>query len=284
MLLALLEMLDAGKVRENAFPFDDRLRDAFADYFRLVRRRDDKPTIENPFFYLQSDGIWTVATVNGPLRAQASVGRLREWRAVGSVDAETWLMFQSQLHREQIREAIIARFFWAQRVELRALINERLRRTAPADPFPAGALEAAEPAVAFRARSSAFRKTVIDIYDYQCAACGLRIKLPDPAEPRPVTFVDAAHLIPFREGGEAANDHPSNGLALCKNHHWAMDKHLIAPSTDFTWRVSPLLIANRSTGEASLLDLSGKPVLPPHDPKFCPTHEALRWREERLRA
>jgi len=31
----------------------------------------------------------------------------------------------------------------------------------------------------------------------------------------------ATHLIPF---SESRNDHPTNGLALCKNHHWAMDR------------------------------------------------------------
>ena len=32
-----------------------------------------------------------------------------------------------------------------------------------------------------------------------------------------LVIVDAAHLIPW---SESQNDHPTNGLALCKNHHW----------------------------------------------------------------
>jgi len=73
-------------------------------------------------------------------------------------------------------------------------------------------------------RNRAFRRKVLEIHDYQCAACGLRIKMPEVSD---LTFVDAAHLIPF---SESQNDHPNNGLALCKNHHWAMDRHLIAPA------------------------------------------------------
>ena len=36
----------------------------------------------------------------------------------------------------------------------------------------------------------------------------------------------ATHLIPF---SESRNDHPTNGLALCKNHHGTMERNLIAP-------------------------------------------------------
>ncbi|WP_346189974.1 HNH endonuclease [Rubritalea halochordaticola] len=43
------------------------------------------------------------------------------------------------------------------------------------------------------------------------APCGLRIRLPGGH-----TVVDAAHIIPF---SESQDDHPRNGIALCKNHH-----------------------------------------------------------------
>ena len=72
-------------------------------------------------------------------------------------------------------------------------------------------------------RSPAFRRKILDIYDHQCAACGLRIKLPAAYD---VGFIDAAHLIPF---SVEPNDQPTNGLALCTHHHWAMDPNLIAP-------------------------------------------------------
>ena len=96
-----------------------------------------------------------------------------------------------------------------------------------------------------------------------------------------MSFIDAAHLIPF---SESRNDHPTNGLALCKNHHWAMDRNLIAPCPDRHWRVSRVLDARRSTGERELLDLAGKPLLLPQDEAFYPAEEFLKWRCERLSA
>jgi putative restriction endonuclease len=125
-------------------------------------------------------------------------------------------------------------------------------------------------------RSPAFRRKILSIYDHQCAACGLRIKLPAGND---VSFIDAAHLIPF---SESQNDHPTNGLALCKNHHWAMDRKLIAPCPDHRWCVSNVIDPRRSNGEKELLTLSGQKLLLPQDEAFYPDVEGLKWRTERL--
>lgn len=125
-------------------------------------------------------------------------------------------------------------------------------------------------------RSPAFRRTILEIYDHQCAACGLRIRLAAGAD---VSFIDAAHLLPW---DRFHNDHPTNGLALCKNHHWAMDRQIIAPAPDHRWQVSPLLDARRSNGEKELRELTGKTLLLPKDPAFLPDEEGLEWRVRNL--
>ena len=94
-----------------------------------------------------------------------------------------------------------------------------------------------------------------------------------------VSFIDAAHLVPF---SVAPNDHPTNGLALCKNHHWAMDRNLIAPAPDHHWHVARVLDPRRSTGEAELLGLGGKKLLLPQDQAFHPDSDGLKWRREQL--
>jgi putative restriction endonuclease len=89
----------------------------------------------------------------------------------------------------------------------------------------------------------------------------------------------AAHLIPF---SESRNDHPTNGLALCKNHYWAMDRNLIAPCPDHHWHVAKILDPRRSTGEKELIELAGKPLLLPKDPAFHPDEDGLKWRCQKL--
>lgn len=98
-------------------------------------------------------------------------------------------------------------------------------------------------------RDAAFRRVVLEVYDYTCAACGERLLLGQDM------LVEAAHIIPFSVG---RNDKPTNGLALCPNHHWAMDRYLIAPCPDTTrregvWRVSRRL-DNRIHGQRELIE------------------------------
>ncbi|MGL5016782.1 MAG: HNH endonuclease [Luteolibacter sp.] len=126
--------------------------------------------------------------------------------------------------------------------------------------------------------SPAFRRKILSIYDHQCAACGLRIKLHAGND---VSFIDAADLIPF---SESQNDHPTNGLALCKNHHWAMDRNLIAPAPDHHWHVSKVLDPRRSNVEKDLIALSGQILLPPQDQAFHPGEKGLIYRLEKLAA
>lgn len=63
-------------------------------------------------------------------------------------------------------------------------------------------------------RDARFSKAVIDAYDGLCAMCGLNFGL-----------LEGAHILPITVPG--SNDEIWNGLALCRNHHGAFDKHLI---------------------------------------------------------
>lgn len=99
-----------------------------------------------------------------------------------------------------------------------------------------------------------------------------------------LSLVEAAHLIPF---GVSRNDKPTNGMALCPNHHWAMDRHLIAPCPDDkrragVWRVNHERLDERIDGQRDLVLLKGKPVIPPTEKQFFPATESLRWREQQL--
>ena len=172
-------------------------------------------------------------------------------------------LLSDHMARGALRDAIIARYFPTAR--------EALRRPSAAPLLAADAgADQSKPG-----RSAAFRRKVVEVYDHQCAACGLRLRPGDI----PVSLVDAAHIVPFSRSGD---DHPRNGMALCKNHHWAMDQRLIAPTPAGVWRSSPALVPRRSSGEADLARLDGKRLLPPREPAYRPRPEALAWRLERL--
>lgn len=55
LLLALIDLVDAGHFTENRFPLDDAWRDRFQRYFSAVRSRNNRPNIHLPYYHLKSD-------------------------------------------------------------------------------------------------------------------------------------------------------------------------------------------------------------------------------------
>ena len=81
---------------------------------------------------------------------------------------------------------------------------------------------------------------------------------------------------------ESHDDDPCNGMALCKNHHWAMDRYLIAPGPDRLWHVSRRL-DDRLEGQQELLKLNRRGILLPMKRKYHPRDDSLQWRMERMK-
>jgi putative restriction endonuclease len=274
LLLAILDLFDRGVLAHNQVPLTPELVRTFNRYFAVVRHHNDRPTIDNPFFHLSGDGFWELVPQSGapPLYQPGNVSRAPTIKTLrttyGRFDSEFYAALLDQPGtRHQLREALIARYFPEHRDQLAALT------AAHSPPEPELALREQPPG-----RDAAFRHTILEIYDYRCAACGIRVRISDA-----LSLVEAAHIIPF---GVSRNDKPDNGLALCPNHHWAMDRLLIAPCPHpkhraGIWRVGPVL-DSRIEGQRDLVALARQPVIPPSEEKFYPAHASLRWREEHL--
>ena len=274
LLLAILDLLDRGLLTKNEIPLSPDLIRVFKRYFAVVRQHNDQPRIENPFYFLSGDGFWELVprAGGGPLYEPGNASRaptLKTLRRVyGRFDPDFFdTLLRDGRSRHKLREALIARYFPEQREKLAAIcgdntaaqMEEALREEPPG-------------------RDSAFRNTVLDLYDHTCAACGLRVKLQDG-----FSLMDAAHIIPFRV---TRDDRPNNGLALCPNHHRAMDEFLIAPCPHPAhkagiWRISQRLDERRDSRK-DLISLSGRPVMEPAEEKFYPARKCLEWREEHL--
>lgn len=169
------------------------------------------------------------------------MAELRRRVAYGRFEEGFWRLISEPVARHQLREAIIARYFPEERDKLAAVAA-----TSGAPARKADELREELPP----GRDGAFRRTILEIYDYRCAACGVRVLLEQA-----VSLVEAAHLIPFNV---SRNDKPTNGMALCPNHHWAMDRHLIAPVPDKKklagiWRVNEQRLDDRIEGQRDLV-------------------------------
>jgi putative restriction endonuclease len=84
-----------------------------------------------------------------------------------------------------------------------------------------------------RSRGRRFVEEVLDAYERKCAVCFQSIRLGDA-----LVGIDACHLKPLQHFG---SDDISNGLALCKVHHWALDRGAFSFDAEFRVMVSPKL-------------------------------------------
>lgn len=277
LLLAVLDLIERGEIADNRVPLSADLVDRYKQLFEIVGTETDQPNPHLPLYHLSGDKFWHLRPQEGHgpvyeegnVSAPKSLARLRDEVRWAEFDPELWSLLSTRDGRAQVREALVARYFAPFRD---ALIQSPSKGIVQREPDGEDIVKSA--------RDAAFRKTIRQIYDHRCAACGVRVLL--ETERRHV-LIEAAHLIPWEE---SHNDHPSNGMALCRNHHWAVDEHLIAPCPSLehkagVWRVSPVL-DDRIADLKDFARLENRRVIRPLEAKFLPSREALEWREAHL--
>lgn len=283
MLLAVLDLARGGALTENRIEYAPPLLERYAMYFNAVRSPGDHPNPYFPFFHLAGSlrgggaSFWHLQPRPGRESVFESMSSARTARQMtenidhARLDTELFELLQDERAVDALSAVLAETWFDRGLRDLDAVVGrtrqinhyERVLRSSNSL-----ALIAAEAAPSY-VRDPAFRRVVTEIYDFRCAATGLRLVLPDGA-----AMVEAAHIHPF---SEAADDDPRNGLALTPDMHWALDRHLIAPDTDFRWRVSSSL-DRRIPDYRVLTELEGKPLFLPREARMYPKQAAIEWR------
>ena len=286
LLLAVIELIERGQIRENKISLSPDLAEAFIKYWSKVTNR--RPNIALPFFYLKSDGFWHLQANAGYEKVLnladriTAISRLREVIAYASLDDDLFVLLTDAGNREIIRQTLIYVYLLDFKQGIEDLIAEgqqiteygQLLISEVEHPFspqkPTASIPEETPI-----RSAGFRQAIMGLYDYTCIVCRLRIVTMDGE-----SATDAAHIIPFRI---SKNDDVRNGISLCKLHHWVFDKGLISLSKTYQVLVSPLMSDRRPT-EWMLTELQDKSILLPERDQLYPAQDALAWhREEVLR-
>lgn len=129
-----------------------------------------------------------------------------------------------------------------------------------------------------RYRAHFFSGRVLAAYGHQCAFCRLQLGL-----------LDAAHIVPV--AAPSSTDEVTNGIALCKLHHYAYDSNLISFNAAYAielsrFRLDELATANLIGGltafREGLLPSIHLPARAAHHPKVAYIRESrtLRgWRQ-----
>ena len=114
-----------------------------------------------------------------------------------------------------------------------------------------------------------FRKAVLSAYSFRCCIT----QLADP------WLLEAAHIVPWRDGDPPNRLNPTNGLCLSVLHHRAFDHGLIALDSDFRLLLSPRL-AERDDRfiETAFTPFAGEQIRLPR--KFSPNPALLAHHRE----
>jgi putative restriction endonuclease len=280
LLLAIISMIEAGRCEGNRIVYGPELQTRFRRFFGIVRGPTDTVNMIDPFWRLRTDGLLEHRPLPGleaavqARRDAPSVGELRAMSECSKLPEDLYQSLQESEARNAVRNAIISRYFAGRAADIQRAIQEEQRIGAYEQALEADPAQGSLPSDAAEEplRDQAFRRIVLKAYDHRCSACGLRVVYED------LVLVEAAHLVPFSVGRD---DDPRNGIALCRNHHWAMDGYLIAPTPTLKWQVSRCL-DDRIEGQRDLLDLRGRSLILPRPERFHPKADALAWRESHL--
>lgn len=117
-------------------------------------------------------------------------------------------------------------------------------------------------------RNAFFRKTIVHLYEYHCAFCKIRI-----TSTINQNIVDGAHIKPV---SIFYDNSLSNGISLCKNHHWAFDNGLFTVDDDYKIVVAENFI-EKSFQNRSIREFHKEKLLLPVSSEYFPRLDALEW-------
>ena len=284
LLLSVIELIEGGQVIENKILLSPELAEISLKYWRRVTNR--KPDLAMPFFHLKSDKFWHLhpnAGYETALRVAnqiKGISRLREVVAYASLNDDLFVLLADARDRETIRQTLIRTYFPEFKEQIEGLIAEAQQIGAYRESLidevelPFSTRKPRESSHAdTKIRSAGFRQAIMRLYNYTCAACGLRIVTMDGE-----SATDAAHIIPFRV---SKNDDVRNGISFCKLHHWAFDRGLFSLSETYQIVVSGLMSDQRPT-EWMLTELQDNLILLPDRVQLYPAQDAMAWHRKKL--
>jgi putative restriction endonuclease len=227
-LLLLLTIADVIQGKSNEFKFKDieeHLKLLLSRY-GLKNTKSLKP--EYPFVYLgSSPTLWICSIDKNNLKNPDSVTRAEALESVAKFEDNFFSYLQNfQCAKELVWQLLNE--FWPEAYHedllrdlgLEGIMNETIIQE-----------------VQKQRRGRLFVEEVLDSYERQCAICGQSIRLGDA-----LIGIDACHVKPIQHFGD---DLVTNGVALCKIHHWALDRGAISISEERSLLISPKLNGSR---------------------------------------
>ncbi len=281
LLLAIIQSIELGEIKENKIYIIPELVARFKDYWKwLVRESFFSPNFSLPFFHLRSEKFWHLQTFFGKeilLTSSHSIKSFSQLR--GSVqyayfDNALFSLLSNQDSRQIIFRFLLDHYFSGKKLydiktDLFESITQEILHDSPVEYLHV--IETADEEEVF-VRSGVFKKVVPRIYDYTCCISGLRI-----VSGYDIQMVDACHIVPF---ANSHNDTISNGISLCPNLHRAFDRGLVSIDNEYRVLVADNFV--ESSFENGIKAYHGKPIILPAEESYRPSLENLDWHREKV--
>jgi putative restriction endonuclease len=284
LLLSVIEQFQQNTIQQNEIFLSPELISTFLKYWTHLGSDSHRSDIALPFYHLTGDGFWHLSPNPGFESTIAAKVKLKSLTALRNavnyayLDDELFNFLQDLESRNYLITAIIQEWFSKQEEEFQSLYRVDAFQEFQLRLFEKGGatysirdLEDQERAVI---RDAAFRKIVVSLYNQRCAFCRLRIISLDSQN-----IVDGAHIKPF---SEFRDDRFDNGLALCKNHHWAFDRGWFSINDDYQIVIPHDRFTEESPRDTRpMQEFNGEPLFLPTQETHYPRLESLYWHRQR---
>lgn len=277
LLLAVLDEIQNGAYQDNLITITPELVASFRHYWQALVTSDywiERMNI--PFRYLYQDGFWHFRRNGEEVRPEDKPYSLLQLSHDFDgifLSQDLWQLLQEPSAVNALWAHLLQSYFGlppttVSRPNTHNLLDyeaEKLKAEAQSK-FRIRKLRENSGDNGYYIRHALFPRVVKTMYNNACAVCGLAVHTEQSGG-----IVDAAHILPF---SEFHYDHPRNGIALCKNHHWGFDAGWFGISDDYKILISPHLL--NGLGYA----MAGKAIQLPSDAVHAPAQAALAWHRD----
>lgn len=283
LLLSIIELIEQGKIQHNRVFLTPELISNFLKYWGRFGSENHRSDVALPFFHLTGDKFWHLApnpgfesTIEARIKLK-TLTALRNAVHYAYFDQELFEFLCQTESRIELVTTLIQCWFPGRIAELEEISQVDTFEEIQLRLFERGgatynAEEVKDEEQTF-VRSGAFRRIVVGLYDHRCALCRLRIISLENQN-----IVDGAHIKPF---SEFRDDHFDNGLALCKNHHWAFDRGWFSISNNYRILIAHHLFTEEPPEESrSMQNFHGELIYLPDEQKYHPRIDALQWHRD----
>lgn len=284
LLLSVIDLITQGLIQDKYIPISDELIDIFKKYWNVLGSGAFKGSdFALPFFHLKNEDskFWRLEYSDDYDGGRPqTIPKLRHDVNRARLDDELFDLIQDPISRQELIDALVAAWFSSKKNQLEDVlqVNQEFQDSTQEE------MEALsesrdlgkEPKWVLRksiVRNAFFRKAVVHIYDYRCAFCRLKV-----IRALSQNIVDGAHIKPFSVFYDSRID---NGIAFCKNHHWAFDQGWFCIDDKYKILVASDL-EEESPHAKPMKDFHGEIILLPNSEQYLPSMEALQWHRENI--